>query len=108
MRLVVLVLAALLLLIQWPLWFGKGRWLRVAELQRQLESQRASNGQLTARNDALVAEVASLRAGREAIEERARFQLNMVRGDEVFFQVVTGANAPAVPAMATEPRKKAQ
>jgi cell division protein FtsB len=108
MRLVVLVLAALLLLIQWPLWFGKGSWLRVAELQRQLDSQRASNGQLTARNDALVAEVASLRAGREAIEERARFQLNMVRGDEVFFQVVTGANAPAVPAMAAEPRKKAQ
>ncbi len=108
MRLVVLVLAALLLLIQWPLWFGKGSWLRVAELQRQLESQRAGNGQLTARNDALVAEVASLRAGREAIEERARFQLNMVRGDEVFFQVVTGAIAPAVPAMAAEPRKKSQ
>jgi cell division protein FtsB len=108
MRLVVLVLAVLLLLIQWPLWFGKGSWLRVAELQKQVDAQRASNGQLTARNDALVAEVASLRAGREAIEERARYQLNMVRGDEVFFQVVTGANAPAVPAMAAEPRKKAQ
>jgi cell division protein FtsB len=106
MRLVALVLATLLLLIQWPLWFGKGGWLRVSELQKQVDAQRATNAELTARNDALAAEVASLRAGREAIEERARFQLNMVRSDEVFFQVVTGANAPAVPAMPLDTKKK--
>jgi cell division protein FtsB len=108
MRLVVLALAVLLLLIQWPLWFGKGGWLRVSELQKQVDAQRATNAELTARNDALAAEVASLRAGREAIEERARFQLNMVRSDEVFFQVVTGANAPAVPAMPLDTKKKPQ
>jgi cell division protein FtsB len=108
MRAVVLALVTLLLLIQWPLWFGKGGWLRVAELQKQVDVQRATNAELTARNDALAAEVASLRAGREAIEERARFQLNMVRSDEVFFQVVTGANAPTVPAMPLETKKKPQ
>ncbi len=106
MRIVVLALATLLLLIQWPLWFGKGSWLRVLELQKQVDAQRASNAQLTARNDALAAEVASLRAGKEAIEERARTQLNMVRSDEVFFQVVTGANAPSVPAVPLDTKKK--
>jgi cell division protein FtsB len=106
MRLLVLVLAGLLLLTQWPLWFGKGGWLRAAELQRQVDTQRAGNGQLAARNEALAAEVRSLRAGREAIEERARYQLNMVRPDEVFFQVVSGAGAPTVPAVPADPRKR--
>jgi cell division protein FtsB len=106
LRLVVLALATLLLLIQWPLWFGKGSWLRVAELQKQVDAQRAANAQIAARNDALAAEVASLRAGKEAIEERARMQLNMVRSDEVFFQVVTGANAPTVPAVPVDAKKK--
>ncbi len=108
MRIVVLALATLLLLIQWPLWFDKGSWLRVSELQKQVDAQRAANAQLAARNDALAAEVGSLRAGKEAIEERARAQLNMVRSDEVFFQVVTGANAPAVPAVPLETKKKPQ
>jgi cell division protein FtsB len=105
MRLLVLTLAVLLLLIQWPLWFGKGGWLRVAELQRQVDTQRAGNGQLVARNEALAAEVGSLRAGREAVEERARHQLIMVRPDEVFFQVVSGAGAPAAPAVPASPRR---
>ena len=89
------VLAALLLLIQWPLWFGKGGWLRVAEIQKQLDAQRATNAQLTARNSALGAELDSLRQGREAIEESARMQLNMLRSDEVFFQRSGPARAPA-------------
>jgi cell division protein FtsB len=95
MRAALYVLAALLLLIQWPLWFGKGSWLRVSELQRQLDMQRATNGQLVARNAALAAEVDSLRQGREAIEERARMQLNMVRNDEIFFQSSTPAPSAA-------------
>lgn len=100
MRLLVAVLAALLLLIQWPLWFGKGGWLRVSEIQKQLDAQRAGNAQLAARNAALGAELDSLKQGREAIEERARMQLNMLRADEVFFQrsaparPVAGAAAP--------------
>ena len=98
MRAVLYILAALLLLIQWPLWFGKGSWLRVAELQRALDAQRATNGQLVARNAVLAAEVDSLRQGREAIEERARMELNMLRADEVFFQRSTpAAPQPAAP-----------
>jgi cell division protein FtsB len=88
MRILALVLGALLLAIQVPLWFGKGGWLRVNELERQVEAQRAANEKLTARNAEVAAEVVSLRDGREAIEERARRDLNMVREGEIFFQVV--------------------
>jgi len=68
MRIVAIVLAALLLVIQWPLWFGKGGWLRVAELERQLAAQKTVNAGLGERNAQLAAEVASLREGRGAIE----------------------------------------
>lgn len=88
MRALTVVLGVLLLAIQWPLWFGKGGWLRVWELQRGLEAQRNDNAALAARNAALAAEVRSLKEGREAIEERARQQLNMIRNDELFFQFV--------------------
>ena len=97
MRIVVLVLALLLAAIQYPLWFGKGGWLRVAELERQLEAQREANEGLAARNAQLAAEVASLREGRGAIEERARHDLNMVRDGETFFELV-GSRAEASPA----------
>lgn len=89
MRIVAITLAALLVAVQWPLWFGKGGWLRVWELERQLATQHNVNGVLTTRNAELAAEVSSLREGGEAIEERARHDLNMVRDGEVLFQVVT-------------------
>jgi cell division protein FtsB len=81
-------LAVLLVAVQWPLWFGKGGWLRVAELDRQANEQRIANNRLAESNAQLAAEVASFRTGREAVEEQARMQLNMVRGDELFFQYV--------------------
>ena len=80
------VLGALILAIQYPLWLGKGGWLRVWEVERQLAAQRARNAQLEARNGVLAAEVKDLKQGLEAIEERARYELGMVRHDEVFFQ----------------------
>ncbi len=82
------LIAALLIAIQWPLWFGKGGWLRVHDLRAQLERQRQANDALTTRNEILAAELRSLREGHEAVQERARLELNMIRSDEVFFQVV--------------------
>ena len=82
------VLAALIVVLQDPLWFGKGGWLRVRELDRQLASQQAVNAGLKARNETLDAEVRDLKQGLDAIEERARLELGMIRKDEVFFQVV--------------------
>jgi cell division protein FtsB len=97
MKWLALALAVLLAAIQWPLWFGKGGWLRVAELDRQVSEQRAANGRLAERNAQLAAEVASFRKGSEAVEEQARMQLNMIRGDELFFQYVpaTGQGGPS-------------
>ncbi len=81
------ILMALIVLIQYPLWFGKGGWLRVWQTGNDLESQKLANRKLEARNATLAAEVRDLQTGSEAIEERARSELDMVRGDEVFFQI---------------------
>ncbi len=88
MKLLGFIFGALILLIQYPLWLGKGGWLRAWEMDRQLEGQRAKTRQLEARNAALAAEVRDLKQGTEAIEERARYELGMIRDDEVFFQIV--------------------
>ena len=86
-----LTLAALIVLIQYPLWLGKGSWLRVWEVDQQIRAQRETNRQLQARNNALEAEVRDLKVGLEAIEERARSELGMIRQDEIFFQVLEAA-----------------
>jgi len=88
MRILGALLAALIVLIQYPLWLGKGSWLRASDMDRQVEAQRAKNRQLETRNAALAAEVRDLKQGTEAMEERARAELGMLRPDEVFYQFV--------------------
>jgi cell division protein FtsB len=88
MKTLALAFAGSILLLQYPLWFGKGGWFRVWGLERQVVEQKDANGSLRRRNGALDAEVRDLKQGFEAIEERARFELGMIRQDEVFFQVV--------------------
>ncbi len=98
MRWLTLLLLTLIVLLQYPLWLGKGSWLRVWDLSRQIETQKEANAALKARNDALAAEVRDLKAGYAAIEERARNELGMIRQDEMFYQVVprpSGAPAAA-------------
>ena len=87
MRVLAGILGALILLIQAPLWLGKGGWLTAWRLESKLNTERAKNLQLEDRNAALTAEVRDLKQGTEAIEERARSELGMVRRDEVFFQI---------------------
>ncbi len=111
MRLLAIALTGLILLIQYPLWLGKGGQLRVWEMERQIESQRQINSGLQARNAALDAEVRDLKQGLEAVEERARNELGMIRRDEIFFQVLEGvptgsAVAAPAPAPASAPVKK--
>jgi len=100
MRLLSLALAALIALLQVPLWIGKGSWLRVWEVDRQLVAQREVNGRLLHRNETLEAEVRDLKTGYEAIEERARAELGMIRQDELFIQVL-GGDSSAAPRQAT-------
>jgi cell division protein FtsB len=102
MRWLTLILVALIALLQYSLWLGKGSWLKVWELDQKLQVQRETNKTLQARNASMDAEVHDLKQGFDAIEERARSELGMVKKDEVFFQVLEDAKqrparAPASP-----------
>jgi cell division protein FtsB len=88
MRLITLCLAALLLLIQYPMWLGKGGWLRVWDLDQQVIAARSKNDELKARNAKLNSEVGDLREGTGAIEERARYELGMIKDGEIFVQIL--------------------
>ena len=95
MRLLVLVLLVLVVLIQYPLWLGKGGWFKVWDLQRQVAAQHDTNEGLRARNAALEAEVRDLATGVGAIEERARSELGMMREGEVFVHILPpGSQVP--------------
>ena len=87
MRWLSVALIVLIALLQHPLWLGKGGWLRVWDVDRQLRQQKDTNRQLEMRNAGLDAEARDLKQGYDAIEERARFELGMVKQDEVFVQI---------------------
>jgi cell division protein FtsB len=93
MRLLTLLFITLIILIQYPLWFGRGGWVNVFDLQKKYQAQRAVNLELDRENDALRAEVNDLKRGTDAIEERARDELGMIKKDEVFFEVITPKEA---------------
>jgi cell division protein FtsB len=105
MRLLTLIIALLLVMIQYPLWLGKGGWFRTWELERTLATQNDTDEKLRTRNVALDAEVQDLKSGTDAIEERARFELGMIRDGEAFVQIVdaTPAVVPAGPAPVAAP-----
>jgi len=96
MRSLTVILLGLLLLLQYPLWLGKGSWLKVWDTQQQLIRQQQVNAKLTTRNTAMDAEVRDLKQGLGAIEERARTELGMIRKNEVFFQVLDAPPPAAV------------
>lgn len=87
MRWLTITFIALIALIQYPLWLGKGGWLKVWDYNYQLEQQKEVNQKLKIRNAGLEAEVRDLKQGYEAIEERARYELGMIRQDEIFIQI---------------------
>ena len=99
MRCLTIILVSLIVLLQYPLWLGKGGWLRVWDYDRLLAEQREVNRKLETRNGGLDAEVRDLKQGYEAIEERARFELGLVKDGEVFVQLPE-ARPASVPAPA--------
>jgi len=84
-RTIIAILGILLVLLQIQVW---RQYARVAELEQRVEAQRAENGRLAARNDALGAEVSDLKSGLDAVEERARSELGLIREGEEFYLVV--------------------
>jgi len=106
MRILTIVFAALIVLLQYPLWLGKGGWLRVWEIDRQVKAQKDGNARLRVRNDALDAEVRDLKQGYDAIEERARYELGMIRQDEIFFHVMEKTPVLQSPAPAASSKRE--
>jgi len=88
MKTLVVILAILIILLQYRLWFGDGGLVEVWNLHHAVEGQKQENAALMERNKALEAEVRDLKQGLDAIEERARSELGMVKKDETFFQAV--------------------
>jgi cell division protein FtsB len=88
MKTLVVALVILAALLQYRLWFGDGGFVEVWNLHRAVEEQQQENAVLSERNKALEAEVKDLKQGLDAIEERARSELGMVKKDETFFQTV--------------------
>ncbi|MFC7518559.1 cell division protein FtsB [Herbaspirillum sp. GCM10030257] len=104
MRLITISLAVLLVLIQFPLWMGKGGWLRVWDLDKQVAAAQKKNDELKARNAKLGSEVQDLREGTGAVEERARYELGMIKDGEIFIQILDPNGAPlAAPAAPAAP-----
>ena len=87
MRLLTLLLAALIVLVHVELWFGRSGVPHVMELQSKLDSQTAANDQARRRNEQLSADVSDLKEGLEMVEEKARFELGMVKSDEILVQL---------------------
>jgi cell division protein FtsB len=83
-----LIFVVLIALLQYPLWLGKGSWLRVWNVNQQIDAQKDKNVASKQRNETLNAEVRDLKQGNAAIEERARSELGMIKQDEVFYQVI--------------------
>ncbi|CAM3645857.1 septum formation initiator family protein [Roseateles saccharophilus] len=93
MKALALVLAIFLVVIQAQLWVGRGSIPHVAQLREELAKAQADNDQARARNAQLQAELRDLREGLEMVEEKARFELGMIKSDEVFVPLAAASSA---------------
>lgn len=104
MRRLPLFLLIVVVALQWPLWSG---YFGVYKTQKEIDKQTKLNQELIYRNAALQADVQDLKEGSEAMQERARLQLGMVKSDEVFVQVMdqpSEVSPVATPSAGTEPK----
>ena len=97
MKLLSFILLLFVAAMQYPLWFGKASWLRVWQVDQEVIAARAENLQLQNRNNKLEAEVNDLKQGLEAIEERARSDLGMIKEGEILFQIVRNTPQKTAP-----------
>ena len=95
MKTVLYVLTGMFIGLQYPLWLGDGGLFSLWKLKQEIATQQAENIALKERNSALEAEVLDLKQGYEALEERARAELGMVRRGETLFQVIERSGKPA-------------
>lgn len=97
MKYLAATLLVLVALLQYPLWLGKGGWLKVGQLERQVTEVHKKNLKLQKRNRILYAEINDLKQGTDAIEERARSELGMIKENEILFQIVESRPSDRLP-----------
>lgn len=88
MRFVTLLLCILLILLQYRLWIGNGSLTEVRHLEQVKQQRIIENRQLKERNQAIAAEVQDLKHGYDAVEERARSELGLIKQGETFYQII--------------------
>lgn len=93
MKALALVLAIFVVVIQSQLWVGRGSIPHVAQLREELRHAQADNEEARARNNQLQAELRDLREGQEMVEEKARFELGMIKSDEIFVPLAASSSA---------------
>ncbi|MFY7697449.1 MAG: septum formation initiator family protein [Legionella sp.] len=85
MRMVIICLALVFAGLQYKLWLGEGSILQWIELEKKLAQQKLENKRLLARNNAMQADIVELKSGDQALEELARYELGMVKNNEVYY-----------------------
>ena len=95
MRILIGILFVLFLWLQYRLWVGEGSLAEVHNLRQEIGRQQTELERLTQRNRVLEAEVLDLKTGLEALEERARTELGMIKEGELFYQVIEPEPEPA-------------
>ena len=92
MKFLTLIFVILILALQYPLWLGKGGWINVISLQKQIDQQLKVNEQIKSENDILLAVVQDLKNGTDVIERKARFDLGLIKKNETFFLIIDKKN----------------
>ncbi len=87
-KIILAVLTLMILQLQYRLWLGDASVFKILDYQTRLEQLQQESRRKQERNQALYAEVKDLRKGKEAVEERARYELGMIKKNETFFQVI--------------------
>ena len=88
MKKIIVILLVLLLILQYKIWLGDAGVPEILHLQDQVDSEQIQVDRLKERNSSLEAEVNDLKTGLDAIEERARSELGMIRNNETYYQVI--------------------
>jgi cell division protein FtsB len=92
MKFLTFIFVILISALQYPLWLGKGGWLNVISLQKQIDQQLKVNELIKSENDILLAVVQDLKNGTDVIEGKARFDLGLIKKNETFFLIIDKKN----------------
>lgn len=88
MRSIIILLVLALIGLQYKLWLGDGGIYQWRSLEKKIAVQEGENDKLSNRNLAIDADIIELKSGEQALEEQARYELGMVKKDEVYYQFI--------------------